>query len=415
MITRRTFLVGTGLTAAAASPPSWWIDPAEATEPQPLKIPELIDARQRGQGISLNVQAGQTEFFPGRRSGTLGYNGSYLGPTLRVHQGDEVEIAVANKLREETTVHWHGLLIPAELDGSPHQPIAPGETWRPRLPIQQRAATLWYHSHAHHRTAEQVYGGLAGLLLVSDEDERELGLPHEYGVDDIPLVLQDRQFDDGRMVIPSGMMTLMHGRRGETLLVNGTPNPVASVPGKVVRLRLVNGSNARIFNLSFGDGREFQWIASDGGFLERAVSLKSLMLAPGERAEVLVDFSDGREIALQTETDPNAPMMMGMMGRLRSAVSGIFDENVREVLRFQPTERGDTPATLPDRLMSWQSADDSAATRKRRVTLTMGMGGMMGGGMMGAGGMFGINGKPFEMDFVNERANSEGSRPPIPR
>ena len=165
--------------------------------------------------------------------------------------------------------------------------------------------------------------------------------------------------------------------------------------------------------------------AGRGGFAARGISgrqqareiarFEQHLLAPGERAEVLVDFSDGREIALQTETDPNAPMMMGMMGRLRSAVSGIFDENVREVLRFQPTERGDTPATLPDRLMSWQSADDSAATRKRRVTLTMGMGGMMGGGMMGAGGMFGINGKPFEMDFVNERANSEGSRPPIPR
>src|SRR5918993_1265844 len=177
------------------------------------------------------------------------------------------------------------------------------------------AATLWYHSHVHGRTAEQVYAGLAGLLLVTDDDEKALALPSEYGVDDLPLVLQDRQFESGRLILPEGMMTLMHGRRGDTLLVNGTANPVARVPRRLVRLRLVNGSNARIYDLAFGDNRPFHWIASEGGLLERPIELRSLSLAPGERAEILVDFADGRSIALETEGDTNAPMMMGMLAR----------------------------------------------------------------------------------------------------
>ncbi|MFC7694736.1 multicopper oxidase family protein [Paeniroseomonas aquatica] len=185
----------------------------------------MLDARQQGQVIALSAQAGRTSFYPGRPSDTLGYNGSYLGPTLRVHRGDEVKVAVTNRLSADTTVHWHGLLIPGELDGGPHQLIPPGTTWRPNLPVRQPAATLLYHSHVHGLTAEQVYSGLAGMLIVTDQEEQGLGLPSDYGVDDLPLLIQDRQFQDGRLVMPAGMMTAMQGRRGDTILVNGAPNP----------------------------------------------------------------------------------------------------------------------------------------------------------------------------------------------
>ena len=211
-LSRRSFLAGAaliGVGALVARP--LWNAIGSAAELQPLRIPALLDARAQGARLSLQVQTGTTEFFPGRTSETLGYNGSHLGPTLRVHRGDDVEIAVTNTLKEDTTVHWHGLLIPAELDGGPHQLIQPGATWRPTLPIRQPAATLFYHPHVHGRTGEQVYAGLAGLLLVTDDEERALGLPSEYGVDDLPLVLQDRQFEDGRLVLPEGMMTTMQG------------------------------------------------------------------------------------------------------------------------------------------------------------------------------------------------------------
>ena len=350
------------------------------------------------------MQAGSTEFFPGRASGTLGYNGSHLGPTLRVHRGDDVEIAVTNTLSENTTVHWHGLLIPAELDGGPHQLIRPGDTWRPTLPIRQPAATLFYHPHVHGRTGEQVYSGLAGLLLVADDEEQALGLPSVYGVDDLPLVLQDRKFEDGRLVLPEGMMTLMQGRRGNTTLVNGTLNAVARVPSRLVRLRIVNGSNARIFDLSFDDNRTFHWIATEGGLLEKSIEARSLTLAPGERVEILVDFSDGRTVALETAPDSNFPAMMGPMGRTRDFATEIFGAGNEAVLRFEPAASNGKLGVVPGRLVARQRADASQATRRRRFVLSMGMGmGGMMGGRMGSGGDMSINGRAFEMDRIDER------------
>ena len=382
MPSRRSVLVSSAAVAAAAASSSGWLpSPARAADPKPLRIPELIDARKSSQSLSLKVQEGQFEFYPGRPSPTLGYNGPYLGPTLRLYRGDDVEVAVTNALREGTTAHWHGLVIPAEVDGGPHQLIRPGATWRPVLSVRQPAATLFYHSHVHHRTSEQVYAGLAGVLIVADEHEKALGLPSEYGVDDLPLVLQDRQFDNGRLVLPDGMMALMHGRRGDTLVVNGTVNPVARVPGKLVRLRLVNGANARTFVLSFDDRRQFHWIASDGGLLEKPLKLRSITLSPGERIEMLVDFSDGKAVALQTAPDPNMPMMMGMFQRFRDA----FGTNNDHVIRFEPQSKGSAPA-IPKRLIAKERIDKSNATRKRRFVLNMSMGGMMGGGR-GMGGM----------------------------
>ena len=331
----------------------------------------------------------------------MGYSGSYLGPSIRIYQGDNVEIAVTNKLKEDTTVHWHGLLIPAELDGGPHQIIVPGDTWRPRLPIHQPAATLFYHSHIHGRTGAQVYSGLAGLLLVTDEAERALALPSEYGVDDLPVVIQDRQFEDGLMVLPQGMMNMMQGRRGNTILANGTPNATARVPNQLVRLRLVNGSNARIYDLSFSDNRAFHWIASEGGLLDRPMSVRSLTLAPGERIEVLVDFSNGQAVSLRTAPDTNMPMMMGPLAQARNFAKEILGGQGETVLEFAPVGSPGTPSKTPERLVERPRTDPSKANTRRRFVLGMGMGGMMGGGTGSGGGMV-INGRPFDMNRIDE-------------
>lgn len=392
--------------------------PARSSEPQMLRIPELIDARRQGQSVALRVQSGHTVFFPGGpESRTLGYNGSYLGPTIRVHRGDEVEVAVANALGVNTTLHWHGLLVPGPLDGGPHQLIAPGATWRPRLTIQQPATTLLYHSHVHGNTAEQVYAGLMGMLLIVDEEERALGLPSNYGVDDIPVLLQDREFEDNVLVVPGGMPAMMLGRRGGTILANGTPNAVARPPAGLVRLRLANGANARLFDLSFEDGRAFYWIATEGGFLESSLAVRSLRLAPGERVEVLVDLSDSRPVALRTSPDTNLPMMARMGGFVSD-----LPEGGQTVLRLEPRDTGSTaPVMIPERLVARSRPDPSQAVRRRRFTLDMGMGmggmmhggmGTMGGGMMGRGrmesnqgigGMHAINGRPFDMQRIDAR------------
>lgn len=410
--TRRNFLLasaGAGLVAGAALTRQTLLPHAQASARQPLWIPPLLDAREQRQALSLNAQRGTKEFFPGKRSATLGYSGSYLGPTLRVHRGDDVQVAVTNALGEATTVHWHGLLIPGDRDGGPHQTIAPGATWRTLIPVRQAGATLFYHSHVHGRTAEQVYAGLAGVLLVHDAREDHLGLPAQYGVDDLPLVIQDRQFDDGRLVMPGGMMTLMHGRLGDTLLVNGTPNAEVRVPARMVRLRLVNGSNARIYELSFNDRRPFQWIASEGGLLAAPVALRSLTLAPGERVEILVDFSDGRPASLLPGMVNNGMMMgtMGHMGGMGTRGSGAASDQV--LLLFIPAGPVSASSPLPARLATWRSPDKSRVARRRSFSLDMPMAGMMGS--MGSSGQratddhgaFTINGRPFDMHRVDER------------
>ena len=256
----------------------------------------------------------------------------------------------------------------------------------------------------HHLTGEQVYRGLAGVLIVADDHERLLGLPSEYGYDDIPLVLQDRQFEAGRLVMPGGMMAAMSGRRGDTLLANGTPNAHAEVPARRVRLRLVNGSNARTYLLSFDDRRAFEWIASEGGLLEAPLAVRSIALAPGERREILVDFSDGRPATLLTAPDANVPMMMGMGMMGRAGTPARVPGRLEPIVAFEPTGPATIAAALPSRLAAPLRWDASHAVRRRRFTLEMAMG-MMGAGMMGGRGMdmATINGRAFDVARIDER------------
>ena len=123
---------------------------------------------------------------------TIGINQSYLGPTIRLTAGNSVLLNVANDLTEDATLHWHGFHLPAASDGGPHQVIRPGTTWSPKFRVRQKAGTFWYHSHHMGKTAEQVWAGLAGMIIVNDAEATGLGLPSTYGVDDIPIVLQDR-------------------------------------------------------------------------------------------------------------------------------------------------------------------------------------------------------------------------------
>jgi len=165
-----------------------------------LPIPPLIDAaRQRG-AVKLKVTSGRHAFVKGKPTRSYGYSGPVLGPAIRLRRGDEVEMAVENALDVDTTVHWHGLLVPGEADGGPHQVIKSGSKWRTRLEIEQPASTAWFHPHLHHDTARQVYMGLSGLIIVDDGSDAGLGRPTHICIDDLPLILQDRSFDsDGSL------------------------------------------------------------------------------------------------------------------------------------------------------------------------------------------------------------------------
>lgn len=393
--TRRRFVQGASLLAGAG----WAAGPSAAQAAPPLPIPPLLEAGPGREVLELVAQTGRTEFLPGRASASAGYNGSYLGPTLRMKRGDDARIHVRNRLDEETTVHWHGLLIPAEVDGGPHNSIAPGASWRPVLPVRQAASTCWYHAHPHMRTAAQVYAGLAGMLIVTDPEEQALGLPSRYGIDDLPVVLQDKAFDrEGRLFYPNSPMTAMHGMQGNVVLVNGAQRPAARVPRGLVRLRLLNGSNARIHDLAFDDGRPLQWIGTEGGLLRRSVALPRLSLAPGQRAEILVDFSSG-----------------GAVGLVDLVPSGGGTVRPWPLMRLEPT--ADLPAVkaaLPARLAHWDTPATSRVAQRRRIVLSTGGMGMMGGGMGMGGGMRGgmgggmagmhtIDGKAFDMNRIDQQ------------
>ena len=267
--------------------------------------------------------------------------------------------------------------------------------------MDQPETTAWYHPHLHGKTAQQVYSGLAGIIIVEDGSGERLDLPRRYGIDDLPLVLQDRFFDrNGAPVYQPSPMDIMAGYRGDTVIVNGAIAPVARVPAGLVRLRLVNGANARLFDLRFSDGRAFHAIASDGGYLAAPVELRRLLIAPGERYELLVNFANGAEVALETGPDQNMPMM-GMMGGGAVQVS-------RHVMKFQIDSSSAAAVTaLPKKLLDVPALDRSKVAARRQFLLNDMMmgGGMMGGQGFGRGGsgaaMMAINGQAFDMERID--------------
>ncbi|MFE4424679.1 multicopper oxidase family protein [Streptomyces sp. NPDC056817] len=275
-----------------------------------LRIPELLDPAVSGDGTrryELELTPGTSEFLPGKKTATWGINGPYLAPTLRVRDGDRVALTIGNGLPDATTLHWHGMHLPSAMDGGPHQMIAKGQVWRPRWTVHQPAATLWYHPHPHGSTGSHVYRGIAGMIIVDDAVSIRSGLPSTYGVDDIPLVLQDKNFhDDGSLDFSestlsdtvAGVDSL--GLLGDTILVNGTHDPHFEVTTERVRLRLLNGSNARVYELGFPGDKTFHLVATENGLLKRPRALTRLRLAPGERAEVVVMFTAGEKAVLRS-------------------------------------------------------------------------------------------------------------------
>ena len=251
-----------------------------------LLIPDTLT----GPNFDLTLQISSKEFISGLTTETYGINGNYLGPTLIWEKGDMVQMNVTNLIGETTTMHWHGAHVPPEADGGHHSMIFAGDIWSPAFQILDQATTMWYHPHLHEHTEEHVYRGLAGMIIIRDEEEAALSLPREYGVDDIPVIIQDRSFNaDGSFVFNNQQPG--PGEMGDTIVVNGTLNPIYDIPAQLVRFRLLNGSSARVYYVGLSDNRPFYQIGSDGGLLETPVELNRVRLANGERAEIIVDFA----------------------------------------------------------------------------------------------------------------------------
>jgi bilirubin oxidase len=197
---------------------------------------------------------------------------------------------VTNNLNESTTVHWHGMHLPAVMDGGPHQVIPAGTLWQPYWKVMNQAATLWYHPHLHETTHAQITKGIGGFIIVKDPVESALALPRTYGVDDIVLALTSRSYNTTTNTFVSPPTS--NRVYGDYMLSNGTPKAQFTLPKQYVRLRILNAEIERGYNLGFSDNRTFYIIANDGGLLNTPVAATRVKLMVGERIEIMVNLGN---------------------------------------------------------------------------------------------------------------------------
>ena len=299
-----------------------------------LELRAMQDRIQIFSGPSTKVWRYWVKPLKGPENAVKNLSDTYLGPILRLGRGQKVRVIFHNDIPDKTIVHWHGLHVPEKDDGHPRFVINKGEKYVYEFEINNRAGTYWFHPHPHGKTGPQVYYGLAGLFIISDEEEKNLNLPS--GKYDIPIVIQDRSFDSkNQLVYLTNRMQKMWGFLGDQIMVNGRPNYTLELGTAIYRLRLLNGSNSRIYKLAWSDGTPLTVIATDGGLLEKPVTKNYLMLGPAERVELWLDLSGrkvGDELVLKSLQFEGAGMGMmggrggmmggGMMGGRRGGMMG---------------------------------------------------------------------------------------------
>ena len=361
----------------------------------PLSIPPSIN----GQG-TLTAQVTTSTVFSGKKSKVLGYqSGSILGPTIAINSGDNININFQNNLAENSNIHWHGLITPADMDGHPEDIALPGKSLVYNFNVSQRAGMYWYHPHPDGYAAKQAYLGLAGVFLVRDAEEQKLNLPS--GEMEIPLVIQDKRVTANYDLDYSPtMMDIMTGYMGSNILVNGVSSPYKDVRTRNYRLRVLNGSNARIYNLALSNNASFSVIGSDGGLLATPQAVTSLILGPGERADLIVNFSSypvGTELFLVNNTF--------------SAGASQGKQNFR-IMKFRVMQSEKDSFTLPNTLSSINLISKSGAIKTRTFDISNGGMGNMGsmGGMGNTGmtmkGMHRINDKTYDKSRIDETVQS---------
>lgn len=334
---RRQFFAqsGVGLLAYASMP--GWLQAMENMGDMPKMVPFKASASFHPDvELDLFCRPSEVAILPGQATRVQRYfaklvkgpantlaeiPGSYLGPVMRFEKGQKIRINLHNQLDEATITHWHGLHVPAEMDGHPLYAIDKGQTFVYEFEMLNRASMNIYHPHPHNTTARQVYHGLAGAILVNDAEERRLELPSgEY---EVPIVIQDRRFDaNNQLQYVHGMHDRMMGFYGDRILVNGRADFQLDVASRAYRFRVLNGSTARIYKLAWDDNTPLTVIGTDGGLLEVPVNKPYVMLAPGERLDIWADFSGrkvGSQLVLRSRSFSGAlpkmaERMMGGMG-----------------------------------------------------------------------------------------------------
>ncbi|MEV0637555.1 multicopper oxidase family protein [Streptomyces sp. NPDC050619] len=347
----------------------------------PLPLPPVLEPSRTEGGVDyydIVQRPAQVEIVPGTKTEIWGYNGLFPGPTLSTRSGRPIVVRHANQLQVPVAVHLHGGKTPPEHDGFPTDLILPRSGWEGgghdahggdtaqgsreyRYPLQQPAATLWYHDHRMDFTGPQVYFGLAGFHLVHDDEEEALPLPK--GERDIPLMICDRSFTaDGAFDYPSldpGLKgehgvteDFMEGVLGDVILVNGAPWPVLEVTNTRYRFRLLNASNARRYRLALDPGPQsgsaFVQVGSDVGLLGRPIGHDEIQLASAERFDVVVDFS---KFPVGTKID---------------MINKLDDGDAGKVMRFHVVRKASDESQVPSKLVDFEPLSRSSATVTRK-------------------------------------------------
>ena len=407
---RRQFLQYAALGTVAAALPSFVLAEGGKVKSAPSSSfkPDVE--------FEITARISEVSIIPGAHTTVFKYHGKllrgpknalktmpgYLGPILNLSQNQKVRIFFYNELPEPSVIHMHGMHVPQRMDGHPVYAIERGERYVYEFEVKNPAGTNWYHSHTHGMTATQVYRGLAGLITITDEQEQKLELPS--GVYDIPITIQDRRFTaSNQLQYLHGMRERMVGFLGDTILVNGQANSTIPVKTRAYRLRILNGSNSRIYKLGWEDGTQLVAIGTDGGLLERPENYPYIMLAPAERIELWVDFSGrkvGSDLVLSSlEYQVTMPHMgggmqggRGRMGRGMGVMNGgLLQGESFPIIKFHITERvGDSPE-LPEKLVSMRSLTErDISNPDRTVPIDIGMQHMSPQ----------LNGRSFEMHEV---------------
>lgn len=393
---RRTFLgKAGGALGVAATGSTAWLTACDASSeplvPGPSEdgrgVPLPVPGTAQTGGLVLRATPASTRGGNGGGIGSLAFNGSIPGPTLRVRGGDRFLVTLENGLAEETILHWHGLDVPALADGHPRLAVGPGASYRYDFTVSNRAGTYWYHPHPHGRTGPQVYGGLAGFLIVDETPGRGPLLPS--GDREVLLLLQDKRLGDGGTpVYQPNASDRMSGFMGDTGFVNGAPFPFALVERASYRLRILNGSNARVFDLAMSDNQPFVLVGTDGGLMDAPHELEAVLLGPGERIDVVVDFSGspaGSTIRLHSRP-------FQLVGGMGMGMGSPGDQGrAMDLMEFRVRDTPAVPSPAFGAFEPLEALPNLVGARTRSFSFSSMM------------GLHAINGRSFEMDRVDVR------------
>lgn len=365
---------------------------ANAQTYQNLWIPDTLS----GTTFNLTIKDTIKQLRTGNQTITGGINNNFWGPTLFINKGDVVHMNVRNNLNDSTTIHWHGMHLPAVMDGGPHQVIPPGTLWQPFWEMKNQAGTYWYHPHLHEMSTEHMNKGIGGFMIVRDAEEAALAIPRTYGVDDIPLMLTSRRYNANNQFVSTNVAY------GDYMLTNGTPNAQISLPKQFVRLRILNAEIERGYDLGFSDNRTFYIIGNDGGLLNAPVAATRVKLMVGERVEILVNLGNDAVGAALDLKAYNSGQAFGFPGG-EPATSGQFGSLLNNkdfpVLRINVAATNANAITsVPTSLVNntyWTAAD---ATVSRTLTVT--------GGQPGPNATpFAFDNKIFDLSYINKTLN----------